>query len=493
MKRIPLVLIVLLAATLVACSPESAAPKPTPSPDRPADTAPAPPSDFELKPETDPAALTRSETVDLNLGSNPEQFVRCLWRQLTGAEPDAEWTLAQAALLGTPEFPRRIDLALALAEEAGRTGAEWAYSDPWAAQVPLSGGPDKRLDRDVGAVFMFFFTSPQKPNGGTGWANNHAPGMLFPDPSLDLAEQDPTRYDGLFHPRNAAFWHRELTDARYAGLDFILPNVYGPDLKPENLEPLRIALDKIRSEHGEDRVKLGMFDDTWTWGQPYFGPFWEQQPDCAQPEITAKVLYDAKWKPFFEAVPREDWYLVDGRPLIYFYNNNSLQNRQDFDRVLLRMKARFKEDFGVEPFVAVDTAFNYRPSMKEVSDSHFKWYTFDLPEHFASETRNGITLSHSMVRWDSTSRWNDHVEARAKPDDLIVKDDRVLRQVLDDTRDSDILVIATWNDLGEGTGINRCYDYYWDGEWKRPDHFMRLIRRSQEGELVNVEENGPKG
>jgi hypothetical protein len=41
------------------------------------------------------------------------------------------------------------------------------------------------------------------------------------------------------------------------------------------------------------------------------------------------------------------------------------------------------------------------------------------------------------------------------------------------------LVIATWNDLGEGTGIHRNYDYYAGGRWLEPDHFMRLIRSSQ--------------
>jgi hypothetical protein len=308
--------------------------------------------------------------------------------------------------------------------------------------------------------------------------------MLTPDPALNLEEQAETPHDGYFHPKNAAFWHRELSDARYAGLDFVLPNVYGPDLDDDHMKPLQIALAKLSQEDGDDVIKLGMFDDTWTWGQPYFGPFWEQKPDCNNVEATAKVLFEAKWKPYFNAVPRKHWYLVEGRPMIYFYNNNTLQNKANFDQVLPVMKSLFKEEFGVEPWVAVDSAYNYKPNMKVTSDSHFQWFTFDLEAKFASETRNGITLSHAMPRWDSTSRWNDHVEVRAKPDDRLVKDDAVLKQILDGSRESDILVLATWNDLGEGTGINRCYDYYWDGEWKQPDHFIQLIRRSQMGETL---------
>jgi len=37
--------------------------------------------------------------------------------------------------------------------------------------------------------------------------------------------------------------------------------------------------------------------------------------------------------------------------------------------------------------------------------------------------------------------------------------------------------------LGEGTGFNRAYDYYFHGQWQRPDYFMRVTRKAQEGKL----------
>jgi hypothetical protein len=58
-----------------------------------------------------------------------------------------------------------------------------------------------------------------------------------------------------------------------------------------------------------------------------------------------------------------------------------------------------------------------------------------------------------------------------------------LRKVLKESEDAEALVIATWNDLGEGTGINRSYDYYFRGQWQRPDYFMRVTRKAQAGEL----------
>jgi hypothetical protein len=41
------------------------------------------------------------------------------------------------------------------------------------------------------------------------------------------------------------------------------------------------------------------------------------------------------------------------------------------------------------------------------------------------------------------------------------------------------LLLETWNDLGEGTGITRNYDYYDQGAWLTPDAFMNAIRSSQ--------------
>jgi hypothetical protein len=40
-------------------------------------------------------------------------------------------------------------------------------------------------------------------------------------------------------------------------------------------------------------------------------------------------------------------------------------------------------------------------------------------------------------------------------------------------------MIATWNDLGEGTGIEHNYDYYAEGAWLPPNAFMQRIRASQ--------------
>ncbi len=195
----------------------------------------------------------------------------------------------------------------------------------------------------------------------------------------------------------------------------------------------------------------------------------------------------AKWKPFFSAIPRKHWYLFRGRPLIYFYNGGTIKNRLNSAEVFRLLKALFKEEFGVEPYLCSDSAF-WGAGTKDVADNKFKWYSLDEPIPDASFALNGATLTHAMVRWDSTARENNQVERAAKANERICKDDILLKKLLNGSMDSYLLVIATWNDLGEGTGINRCYDYYWDGEWRRPTHFMELTRQSQEGKILSLED-----
>jgi hypothetical protein len=81
------------------------------------------------------------------------------------------------------------------------------------------------------------------------------------------------------------------------------------------------------------------------------------------------------------------------------------------------------------------------------------------------------------VRWDAINR--DRPGQLATKYDRCVKGGQILERVLHDSQDAELLVLATWNDLGEGTGVGRNYDYYVDGRWLPPHYFMQLIRDSQ--------------
>jgi hypothetical protein len=435
---------------------------------------PLPPSPFRLKPEWD-GPCARAETVDVNRGNSPEAFVRAAYCQISGQEPPAKTVAQWAIKLRQDPHVRRVDVVRALAA-AQKREVKLSYSDPWAEEPELADAPVRHSKRDVGAVFMFFFNCPAGVNCDMNWANTHALGMDAPHPLLGMAggAGGTGKGGGFYVPSEPGFWRRELLDAKYAGLQFLMLNTYGPDIEGGKLAPLAKAL--ASDEHP---IQIALFDDTWTWGQPYFGEFWKQKPDLMDAEKAAKTLYEAKWKPFFQQIDKKHWYRFNGRPLIYFYNSGTLEPRERSAAVLAKMKARFKADFGEEPFVDVDSAYFADQDMPRVADARFTWMTFNLPDKRSRSRLNGHVIDHAMVRWDSVGR--DRPGEIANKSDRIVKDGVLLQQVLASSSDADLLILATWNDLGEGTGLNRNYDYYAGGRWLEPDYFMRLIRASQCG------------
>jgi hypothetical protein len=75
---------------------------------------------------------------------------------------------------------------------------------------------------------------------------------------------------------------------------------------------------------------------------------------------------------YFKALESKHWMNISGRPLIYFYNAGKLKPQSGVAPVVAAMKKLFLRDFGVEPFVVLDSAF---PSGNTgAADADFKWY-----------------------------------------------------------------------------------------------------------------------
>jgi hypothetical protein len=435
--------------------------RPTPPP------APLPQNvDFQLRAEFD-GACAAAATIDVNLGNSPEAFVRAANCQITGTEPSPDLVTSWSTQLRTDGWVRRIDVVHSLCTAAGST-CTLSYSDPWEAQVVLTTPCVRKTQRDVGAVLMYFNDCPGGENCGMDWANTHVNGMALPHQLYGFG----STLEGYYQPDNAGFWQRELLDARWAGLQFVLLNTYGPDLA--HLGSLTEALAGINGGVGGG-IQVALLDDTSGWGQVQQIAPWNTVPDLSDGAAAAQTIYQAKWKPFFQAVARTDWYLVNGRPLVYFYNAGTLKPLNVAAGTVSALKQLFAADFGVEPFVAVDKAFFADPGMPAVADSEFIWDTFTGgSSHFDIA---GVTADHFMVKWDPLGR--DDPGTIATEGDGIVKGPELLTQALAATTASQLAVFATWNDLGEGTGLNRNYDYYYQGQWLTPHAFMSILRGAQ--------------
>jgi Domain of unknown function (DUF5010) len=423
---------------------------------------------FQLRAELAGPCTLSPGGIDVNLGNSPEAFVRAAYCQINGTEPPADLVTGWAGQLRTVGYVRRVDVVRTLCTAAKRNCA-LTYSDPWQADIPLLPSCARKTTRDLGAVFMFFSQCPNGVNCGMDWANTHASGMKAADALLAFGTA-PVNY---YNPHNAGFWYRELNDAAWAGLQFFLINTYGPDLQglPDQLAMLGQAL-----AQAGPAVKVALFDDPWAWGQSSSPAPFNKRPNLSDTEAAAQAIYTAKWKPFYSRIDRQYWYQFQGHPLVYFYNAGTLNPLNVSAAVITRLKQLFAADFGVTPFVAVETAYFQDPAMPTAADSQFTWNTL-TSGNMSQSKLGGVTLDHFMVKWDPLGR--DKPGAIATSGDRIVKGTDLLTTRLAQSQDANVAVIATWNDLGEGTGIERNYDYYIGGAWSPPTTFMSLTRAAQ--------------
>jgi hypothetical protein len=437
-----------------------------------------------LKPDNDfflNLLSTGESYVDVDLGNTPFTFAKSLWYQLTGELPTEsqleQWIQFQKSPIGK----RRIDLAVSMASSFGKS-PRYIYSDPWQMQQEAGRYQQKKVKRALGAVLMYFFNCPKDTvNSKPAWANNHVPGMTEASTLLGFG----TEKKGFYNAKeNPGFWVRELLDGRSAGLDYFLLNANGPDDYASSLTNLAKAYEALDAQGETSLPGIGLFDDTWAWGKKHVkGTPWEEAPDCSEPEAAAEKIFTYKWSPIFEVIPEKHWFRFKGKPVIGFYNAGTIKNREHSSEVVTRIKGKFKKRFGVEPMLLIDSAYFVDKKMAQVADAMFKWNTFRL-EGGISRDLGTLSYVHAMPRWDSVSRDSGSVERAAKESDRIVKDDELLIKILNETISDDMVTLGTWNDLGEGTGVNRSYDYWWDGRWHSPDHFLKLMQRSQAGEVL---------
>jgi hypothetical protein len=331
---------------------------------------------FVLKPDWN-GVVQQRDVVDVNLGHTPESFVRAAHAQITGLPAPEGLVKRWARELRSNASLRRTDLVRLLARESGRD-CELCYGDPWQAHPELLGAPERRTKREVGAVL-----------------------------TTDAAHGDRA---ATTHPLDGD-WKRELTDAKWAGLDFLLLSVSGTELLSEQLRPLLTALGSL-----SDPVKLALFDR-------------------GTPASTRLAVYETKWQPFFRLVGGHHWYRFKGRPFVYLAGDGQPTNGSA-SQSLAELEARFETEHGERPFLCVE-------------------------QRSVSEPRSRSTLDGHVI------------------DHATVKGSEILEQVLLESSDAELLLLESWNDLGEGTGIHRNYDYWANGSWLSPEHFMRKIRVSQ--------------
>ncbi|MEN6427530.1 MAG: DUF5010 domain-containing protein [Phycisphaerales bacterium] len=153
--------------------------------------------------------------------------------------------------------------------------------------------------------------------------------------------------------RSVAWHKRQLADMIDADMDFLMPVFWGVPGKYDGwsfvgLPPLVEAHSALEKEELMPPA-IGLFYDTSILQHNGFNA------DGSSYHVDLSTEFGREWfylaiRDFFSLIPPTKWARVDGRPIVFLYDA-SFAKKQDPERQFTHTKARFKEDFGIEPFI----------------------------------------------------------------------------------------------------------------------------------------------
>lgn len=343
-------------------------------------------------------------------------------------------------------------------------------------------GPQGRTGTQTAAHFFFWHNSPWSdcdpnimpydPHGLPGYPwNGYGVG---------------TAPAGYYNSTNQYWWESEFQDMKQAGIDIASILSWGegpsPYFRTSTLSTYMVpALE--RSGVG---IKVAMFDSCYSqaaeWNQ-YWGRGYLAYPDVltdqnGNPTVPMPLsdsnnwwfFYGGKIRPFFQAIPQKYWATHNGapieqggRPIIILYSGAYFTDINTYGPAMWStIKALFAQDFrdangnGITPFIVFENSWvmaapgllpadgwyawgaaYYGPNIRQVGS----YYCCEIGPGYDDRLIRSPGLYRDrdddgqMVRWfnstpDGVSVWN-----------------------------ANVVMMETWNEMWEGTAIDRATDY----------------------------------
>lgn len=354
-----------------------------------------------------------------------------LWRKTLftvtidpGLEEDVQWVFVKALKVA--------DGVIVATDEKGRSHS----IDPNAKRTQVNEEASfKRGQPIVGTTYFYWYDAQSKAH------------MIDPDGS-DALTTHPADMDGISFKSVA--WHRgQMMDMIDAGIDFLMPVFWGVPGKYDGwsfagLGPLVEAHTAMEKE-GLKPPAIGMFFDTsilqWNDGNP----------DGSAYHVDLTTDFGREWfyraiRDFWSRIPPQKWARIDGRPIIFLYDA-SFAAKQDPERQFTHMKARFREDFGIEPFLVKS------PGWRGDADAIYAWGgAVNGPLIFRETVSLGAGYDHSAV-------------PGREPLVIDRKDGRTYVDRWTKTLQLDpatrpwMVHVETWNEWHEGTDVAHSREY----------------------------------
>jgi hypothetical protein len=149
--------------------------------------------------------------------------------------------------------------------------------------------------------------------------------------------------------RSLNWQEKQLGDMAAAGIDCALAVYWGHDRPQDDwsykgLDIMAQAYHALVAR-GQPAAKIGMFLDTTI----------DDNRDLTTD--SGKEWFYSNFKDFFTRIPKDEWQLVDGRPVVWLFTSNFTHafNQSTFDYVY----SQFESDFGVRPYIVREVSWDY--------------------------------------------------------------------------------------------------------------------------------------
>ncbi|MHB0997626.1 MAG: DUF5010 domain-containing protein [Armatimonadota bacterium] len=308
---------------------------------------------------------------------------------------------------------------------------------------------------------------------------------------------------GYYSAENPDWWEAEFQDLKRAGFDIASIVDWGEHPTMPHFRAATLAKSMVPAlERSGVDIKIAMFDDTssqcclWNYehGRQYLG-------EPRMPLSDKKnwlYFYERKTKPFFEAVPQKHWAthnslpLEDGgRPIIITWSAVPYDDVDQYGNALWEdVKKKFAQDFkdangkGITPWIIHEAGWIFRKAGPS-GDGVDAWGAVLVGPSIYTLNNNGYYVGN--IGWGCN---DSHIR---KPSTVIDRkfggwlldnfgtsyDSQILMQPSEPKRylwDCNLVVVETWNELFEGTAMDRCVDYPApDGSRLPETHYIDLF------------------
>ncbi len=298
----------------------------------------------------------------------------------------------------------------------------------------------------------------------------------------------------LFFGTEQEWWDNLVEEFAHSGLDYAMANCRGrlPDAakRVDHGDPTHLTrlIEAMERRGVADKFKIAIFDDcpaSWAaarnqdMGHGYVdkypaGAYNYPLDNLDGEDGIYKYIWDYNIKLAFQTVPDKYRFKYNGRPVLYLWSVNNFIDPSGtvhgkLSPILKRLRDDFKAEFGADPFIVVDRAFQDRDRTvaHPVVDGINDWFGMDNP--YTVRTVNDVTFGVAIPGFSINDRQGNRMFVDADRGKRLSGSLEALARA-----GSDIVLVEGFTDVYENAALWRSTDktYY-----EYPNQRLNILRR----------------